>query len=471
MKVHCPKCNSVNFLPSTLPSSVISNISCAVCKEMISVPERPELKLPDEDLMDVSSLRDKLDDKGFLLVSDSGETKNSDFEVLETAPLTALDSEGGYRYDDTLSLNSDTSFNYEDTLSLDSEVTHHYDDTLSLNSGDTAALGFNETAAFIPESDVSTSSTESMPLTDDTLSLHYDDTAALTSESFNEVVDYKTDEMSAPDSTADLSPQQPEADIWEEIRNEINATQQTQANVHPPIPEAVPPQFSPNEIGPLMIENEPQRKSGVFKFLLLGFLLLALFAAGGWAVWNFLLSGRGEENAQQTAPLKSGSNPSASNGNTVTGGSGNQTANSNEKPVNNKNANTNAKNPPNNNSKNKNEDKSSTAQDNNSHSNNSNSQNTNSNSGGKEPSGTSQGEGRFTIQIGSYPNAEAANAKVAQLQSAGVPARVVVANIPKKGTWYRIHVGRYANREQAERYANELKSKGVAKELFITEVQ
>lgn len=466
MKVHCPKCNSVNFLPSTLPSSIISNISCAVCKEMISVPERPELELPDEDLMDVSSLRDKLDDKGFLLAPDSQKTEDRDFEILETAPLTALGSEESYRFDDTLSLGSDD--------------TNRLDDTLSLNAADTAALGLNETVSPVTEHNVSIPVSGATPLSDDTLSLNYDDTASLTTESFSQTVSHTPDEMSAPATTEELPPQQAQADIWEEIRNEINASQQAQANIHPPIPAPAPPQVAANEIGPLLIDNEPQRKSGIFKFLLFGFLLLALFAAGGWAVWHFVFSDNGEETAQQTPPLKSGSNPSSSNGNTLTGNSNNQTANSNEKSINNTNADTNVKNQSNKNSKNKNENKSSTAQSNNSHSNNSNSQNTNStsdekpannNSGGQSSPGANSGEGKFTIQVGSYPNAEAANSKVAQLQSAGVPARVVIANIPKKGTWYRIHVGRFANREQAERYARELKSKGVAKELFVTDVQ
>jgi cell division protein FtsN len=421
---------------------------------MISVPERPELELPDEELMNVSSLRNKLDDKGFLLVSDSDEPKDTNFELLETAPLTALDSNESYRF--------------EDTMPLDSK--------------DVAALGFSETVSYVPETDVSNPANETAALTDDTLSLHYDDTASLTAESFKETVNYVPDEAYTSTATEDVTPppQQQQTDIWAEIRNEINANQQTQANIHPsilsPTPEPASPQINTNEIGPLMIEGEPQYNSGVLKYLLLGLLFLVLLAVGGLAVWQFVLSDSDEEIAQQTAPLKQGSNPSTSNGNTKAGNSNNQTANRNEKSVSNNNANTNSKN----HSSAKTENKSSTTQNGNSQSSNSNSQNANnssgsgvanSNSGGQAPAGSNQSDGKFTIQIGSYPNVEAANSKVAQLQSGGVPARVVVANIPRKGTWYRIHVGRFANREQAERYARELKSKGVAKELFITDVQ
>jgi cell division protein FtsN len=85
MKVNCPKCNSVNFLPSTLPTSIISNITCAVCKAVINVPTIKEADPFDDDLMDVSKLRSALNDKKLF----SGPEPQPAFEQSQTASLAS----------------------------------------------------------------------------------------------------------------------------------------------------------------------------------------------------------------------------------------------------------------------------------------------------------------------------------------------------------------------------------------------
>ncbi len=82
-----------------------------------------------------------------------------------------------------------------------------------------------------------------------------------------------------------------------------------------------------------------------------------------------------------------------------------------------------------------------------------------------------QGVGNYTVQIGSYNNASQAEERAGQLSSSGVEARVVRAEVPRRGTWYRVHAGRFASREEAARFGAQLKGKGAADDFIITEVQ
>ncbi|HKP72620.1 MAG TPA: SPOR domain-containing protein, partial [Pyrinomonadaceae bacterium] len=79
--------------------------------------------------------------------------------------------------------------------------------------------------------------------------------------------------------------------------------------------------------------------------------------------------------------------------------------------------------------------------------------------------------GKVTIQIGSYNEAGQAEARVADLKSAGFEARVVEVEIPKRGTWYRVQSGRFETRDDAERYGKQLREKGVASSFITTDVQ
>lgn len=92
---------------------------------------------------------------------------------------------------------------------------------------------------------------------------------------------------------------------------------------------------------------------------------------------------------------------------------------------------------------------------------------------GVVPASQSGGEkaGGLTIQIGSYNVIEQANERLASLRAAGFDARVVSVELPKRGTWYRVHAGRFNNREEAARYGNELKAKGAADNFIVTDAQ
>jgi len=80
-------------------------------------------------------------------------------------------------------------------------------------------------------------------------------------------------------------------------------------------------------------------------------------------------------------------------------------------------------------------------------------------------------EGKVTIQVGSYNAASEAEARVANLKSAGFEARSVEVEIPKRGTWYRVQSGRFVSRDEAERYGKQLRDKGVVSSFITTDVQ
>lgn len=79
--------------------------------------------------------------------------------------------------------------------------------------------------------------------------------------------------------------------------------------------------------------------------------------------------------------------------------------------------------------------------------------------------------GNYTVQVGSYNNAAQAQERVGQLVASGVEARVVRAEIPRRGTWYRVQAGRFASHEEAARFGAQLKGKGATDDFIITGVQ
>jgi cell division septation protein DedD len=69
--------------------------------------------------------------------------------------------------------------------------------------------------------------------------------------------------------------------------------------------------------------------------------------------------------------------------------------------------------------------------------------------------------GNFTIQVGSYKDQGEANDQVNRLKSNGIEARVVRAEIPGRGTWNRVQIGRFPSREEGESFGDQLRAKGI----------
>lgn len=82
-----------------------------------------------------------------------------------------------------------------------------------------------------------------------------------------------------------------------------------------------------------------------------------------------------------------------------------------------------------------------------------------------------QAVGNFTVQVGSYNDAAQAEERAGRLRSSGIEARVVRADIPRRGTWYRVQAGRFSSEQEASRFASEIKGKGATDDFIITAVQ
>jgi cell division protein FtsN len=77
----------------------------------------------------------------------------------------------------------------------------------------------------------------------------------------------------------------------------------------------------------------------------------------------------------------------------------------------------------------------------------------------------------LAIQVASYKSAGEAQQTVSRLKSAGVEARVVKADVPGKGTWFRVQTGRFTSEAEAAKYAGELRTKGVTRDFIVTGYQ
>lgn len=64
-----------------------------------------------------------------------------------------------------------------------------------------------------------------------------------------------------------------------------------------------------------------------------------------------------------------------------------------------------------------------------------------------------QGKGKFVVQVASYHVRKEAEELRDRLQGDGIPAYIVESNIPEKGVFYRVRVGRHLNPESAQEMA------------------
>ncbi len=68
---------------------------------------------------------------------------------------------------------------------------------------------------------------------------------------------------------------------------------------------------------------------------------------------------------------------------------------------------------------------------------------------------------RYTIQVASSQKMSDADKMVARLKAKGYPAYLESAQIPGKGTWYRVRIGGFRNRTEADRFLAILKKENV----------
>jgi cell division septation protein DedD len=69
------------------------------------------------------------------------------------------------------------------------------------------------------------------------------------------------------------------------------------------------------------------------------------------------------------------------------------------------------------------------------------------------------GEGRFEIQVAAYQDRPKAEQMIRKLKLLGFAPRVVMKEIPGKGTWFRVIVGGFEDREKAKGAADQIAGK------------
>ncbi len=75
----------------------------------------------------------------------------------------------------------------------------------------------------------------------------------------------------------------------------------------------------------------------------------------------------------------------------------------------------------------------------------------------KEDKATSAGGVRFTVQVASLPDRKEAEAFASRLRQQGLAPIVTAAEIPGKGTFYRVRLGRFDSRDEALRYLDDVR--------------
>ncbi|MFA4874528.1 MAG: SPOR domain-containing protein [bacterium] len=78
---------------------------------------------------------------------------------------------------------------------------------------------------------------------------------------------------------------------------------------------------------------------------------------------------------------------------------------------------------------------------------------------------------RYSVQVGSYPNAVEAKHSVERWKGKGYPAYLMLADIPDRGRWYRVRIGGFETRDEAARYLKDLSTKEDVEALVVLNEQ
>ena len=76
----------------------------------------------------------------------------------------------------------------------------------------------------------------------------------------------------------------------------------------------------------------------------------------------------------------------------------------------------------------------------------------------KAESAVSGSEGRYTVQVASFPDRASAEEMEMRFKAKRYPAYTEEVKIPGKGTWYRVKIGKFTTQGEANRYGNDMKS-------------
>lgn len=73
-------------------------------------------------------------------------------------------------------------------------------------------------------------------------------------------------------------------------------------------------------------------------------------------------------------------------------------------------------------------------------------------------SAVSGSEGKYTVQVASFPDRASAEDMEREFKAKRYPAYTEEVEIPGKGTWYRVKIGKFTTESEANRYGNDMKS-------------
>jgi cell division septation protein DedD len=79
---------------------------------------------------------------------------------------------------------------------------------------------------------------------------------------------------------------------------------------------------------------------------------------------------------------------------------------------------------------------------------------------------TTSASGAFTLQLGASPNRDDAERQASRLREKGYAPYIVAAEVPGKGTWYRVRMGSFPTKDAATRYLQDFKRETQA-EAFV----
>jgi len=79
---------------------------------------------------------------------------------------------------------------------------------------------------------------------------------------------------------------------------------------------------------------------------------------------------------------------------------------------------------------------------------------------------TTSATGAFTLQLGASPNRDDAERQASRLRDKGYAPYIVTAEVPGKGTWYRVRMGSFPTKDAATRYLQDFKRETQA-EAFV----
>ncbi|HEX5732292.1 MAG TPA: SPOR domain-containing protein, partial [Blastocatellia bacterium] len=77
------------------------------------------------------------------------------------------------------------------------------------------------------------------------------------------------------------------------------------------------------------------------------------------------------------------------------------------------------------------------------------------------------GVGSLTLQSAAFPDEAGASEFSTRLIRAGIPAYIVPADLPRKGRWFRVRVGRFSNADDAKKYAVQSRMRAKAAGLDV----